>query len=200
MAFAHLDGAERRETFAIGKDGKLVWETDLKDINDADPAKAENALATSELLNALEDQLGLPKTPRPKFDRLPTPSQPPVSGGSPDCHGRGGRTRGETGCGRKVSSLFPMRGKPVKTDLTGAFSITVGLISSDIPIKIEAPGLATRTFWASYRAEGEAQNPEGATEWVIEFAGRIDRPLRMRPGVVVTGRVVRGGKPIPAPQ
>ncbi len=82
LAFAQLEDARGRETFAMGKDGKLVWESDPNDFmgppDDNSPIgppddQAANAMATSELLNALEDQLGLPRTLRPKFLRMPKP-------------------------------------------------------------------------------------------------------------------------------
>ena len=79
----------------------------------------------------------------------------------------------------------------------GEFTFTIEDINTDLAIKVEATGLATRTFWADYRPESNAPRPEAAREWIIDPTGRIGKPLRMGPGVFVTGRVVQGGNPVP---
>ncbi len=200
LVSAHFDYAEGGTTFAMSKDGELVWETEQFMASDLD--KAGKTLAPGALLNALEDQFGLTKTPRPKsyppmnpsaFRRRPDLARIPLI-----VTGEVVGLDGKPIAGGKVSSRFSfMVEQPVKTDVTGSFSFAVSLTGSQTPIKIEAAGLATRTFWADYRADGEAQEPESAAEWTIEPSGRFSKPLRMGPGVVVTGRVVRGGKPVP---
>ena len=61
-------------TFSIGKDGEMVQE--FEDGSDREPEseKSVNMFATNALIASLEDQLGLPRTPRPKLSpRTPSP-------------------------------------------------------------------------------------------------------------------------------
>jgi RNA polymerase sigma factor (sigma-70 family) len=208
LAVAHKEDVLGSEVLANGKEGELVWEAWDDSEERPDPVQAGNALDPSSLLNALEDKLGLPRTPRPGASpRLPhvrarpprepeDPIPPPPLDVPLFVMGNVVGLEGNPVAGAKISSRFPMAEEHVKTDLTGAFSFMVDSLVSEVPIKIEAPGLATRTFWAYYPAEDEDQRRQPVTEWIIDPTGRISKPLLMGPGVVVTGQVVRGEKPM----
>ncbi len=95
--------------------------------------------------------------------------------------------------------LNQVREKEVKTLSDGAFSFTIDEAHSDVGIKVEAAGLACKAFWKYFRRPGAEQAMIGGqTPPFVELDGAIKEPLRMGVGVVVTGRVVQGGKPVEA--
>jgi peroxiredoxin len=203
LVFSLTEGIQV-STLSVDLRGELVHES----LEEPIPLKKDkDDFSTDVLLAALEDQLGLrKKTPRPKIERPPIPDdgpEEPLFVHSPlIVMGKVIGPEGKPVVGAKVSSSFCfsklMVEQQVNTDLTGGFSIIVDVMISEIPIKIEAPGLATRTFTAEYPTEGETPKPDDATEWIIDQTGRINKPLRMGSGVIVSGRVVRGGKSVPA--
>ena len=103
---------------------------------------------------------------------------------------------GKPVAGATVSPSPKIPEKEVKTDPMGTFSFKIDDLRAGLNLKVDALGLATRTFWIYRVAEGKSRVPFRETNWSIEPSGLIGRPLRMGPGAVVTGRLVRGGKPV----
>ena len=94
-----------------------------------------------------------------------------------------GRVVGPDGRGVAGATLSPqlvvVREKGLKTDAEGGFAFEVEEIFIDhFFLRVEAPGLASKMFQ-------------------IDDTGDVRDPLKLGSGVVVTGRVIRDGRPVP---
>ncbi len=112
-----------------------------------------------------------------------------------------GRVVGPDGAGVAGAVVSPIlnqvREKQIKTLPGGAFSFTIDEAHADLGIKVEAAGLASKTFWKLFRRQGtDHATMVGQIPSFVEPDGAINEPLRMGVGAVVTGRVVKGGKPV----
>ncbi len=134
------------ETFLIGKGGELVQGFGGGLAEEADSQKAANESATAALLTALEDQLGLPRTPRPKqpprprspFAEDPFDNPPPQPDGPVVVTGKVIGLDGKPVAGATVSPRPRSPEKAVKTDPTGAFSIPIDDLRAGLRLKVEA--------------------------------------------------------------
>ena len=205
LAFALIEGEERVESFRrVGEPRYLVMRSSDALAGEADEEKQRVDFAAAEVDRALREQLGLSHPPypddldldiKPFEDYLWKPTVPK----------EGlmirGRVVGPDGVGvaRAVVSpiLNQVREKQIKTLPDGAFSFTIDEAHSDLGIKVEAAGLASKTFWKLFRRQGsDPAAMAGQTPSFVEPEGAINEPLRMGVGTVVTGRVVRGSKPV----
>jgi RNA polymerase sigma factor (sigma-70 family) len=160
------------------------------------------------LESALEELFGLPpaahnanrsgtaskgtkKSPPPN-ERPETPRPHVLKGSVVDLDGR--PIEGAT-----VSSADERQAKnAVKTGPNGDFALRVedktDSALSVVGLKAEAPGMATRIFLADFWRD--ALFPEERQEdLIIDETGVLSNPLSLGPGVTVTGRVVKDGKP-----
>ena len=177
-------------TLAIGENGELVGNFAETEIGDDDQRDRTNEMALLE--RVVEDGLGLPRS-QPS-DLKPAVAEPPkdpsvLKGKVVDLDGR-------PIAGAKVSGL-PTRGTSddaVTTDLAGDFTCNVQQNTSGYQLTVEAAGFASRSFFfmsrASYPFRGGRKQRN-----LIDSSGLIPDPLKLGPGVVVLGRVVRNGKP-----
>ncbi len=204
LASALVENVQEVRTFAIGKDGEMVQEFEDGFGREPESENVRNTFAIETLAASLEDQLGLPRTPRPKHPPRPSSPfdlEPPSTAPRPPAGPVvvTGKVIGPDGRPVAGAMVTPSRNKPekeVKTDLTGAFSFMIDDLRAGLSLKLEAPGLATRTFMIYRVREGKSHVPFDGTMWSIEPSGLIGRPLLMGQGAVVIGRVVRDGKPV----
>ena len=132
---------------------------------------------TDALEGALEDQFGLPrkKPAAQAFARM----EPPPTKGATKVTGKVVGPDGRPVAGAKVQAQMVKvhEREDIKTGPDGTFAFTAEGFFREFSVKVEAPGLASKMF-------------------VTDSDGQIREPLRLGTGVVVTGRLVRDGKPV----
>ncbi len=173
---------------------------------EADEEKQRIDFAAAEVDRALREQLGLSQPPDPDDLDLDLDIKPFEDYfWKPSVPKEGlvirGRVIGPDGAGVAGAVVSPIlnqvREKQIKTLAGGAFSFTIDEAHADLGIKVEAAGLASKTFWKFFRRQGSDQATMGGQlPSFVEPNGAINEPLRMGVGTMVTGRVVRGGKPV----
>ncbi len=180
-------------TFAIDKRGDLDrgYDTNLAGDEDANG----RALRVRSLEIALEDQLGLPRSAAAKQQR---PALPPeekmaelsvLKGTVVDLEGR------PIPGANVTEGVYLPPGKAVKTGPNGEFVYPAEKETGMFDVRIEATGYATRLF--KFRVRKNAQDQQVSRgHALIEPTGVITDALIMGPGVAVTGRVMRNGKPV----
>jgi len=187
LAAVVVEGHTGTSTFAIGKVGELVRDFVQDEFAGSEPD--QNAIDC--LVGALQNTLGLPKSGSANHKAIAAaPEWPSVAKGKVvDLDGR-------PIARAKVSRFSDMkREHPVTTGPSGDFTYTIENDDRLFPIKVEAPGFASREFYLRLEAEGGALTAD-ADSLLIEPSGIIPKPLKMGPGVTVAGRVVRDGKPV----
>ncbi len=209
LVFALIEGDERVESFRLAPPddrnfppGFLVEKSSDALTGGAVDEKRLIEFAAGEINRALREQLGLAIEPEPD----PFEDVDPIGDffWKPTVPKEGlvirGKVVGPDGKGLSGALVSPIlnqvREKEVKTLPTGEFSFTIDEAHSDLGLKVEASGLATKAFWMSFHRKGKDQEPGGETASFVEADGLIRKPLEMGPGVAVTGRVVRDGRPV----
>ena len=102
---------------------------------------------------------------------------------------------------RLESPILNIREKTVTTGPDGRFTITADEVPrNEFALRIDAPEMASKMFTIVAEPRPLTTAPLGPapTVYPMEPSGLIGRPLEMDRGSVVTGRVVREGKPVPA--
>jgi RNA polymerase sigma-70 factor (ECF subfamily) len=130
------------------------------------------------LEGVLEDQFGLPRS-RPPAKAGADPFEPPTPRGPVTVKGQVVGPDGKPVAGAKVEPVMVrLRERSVTTGPGGEFQFTVEQVTLAFTMKVFAPGLAAKMFR-------------------VEPTGKLDRPLQLGRGVVVTGRVLHRGKGAP---
>jgi RNA polymerase sigma factor (sigma-70 family) len=130
------------------------------------------------LESALEDQLGLPRS-RPVRTEATGSSGPPKEYRNVKVRGKVIGPDGKPVAGAKLSpQTVVVRQKGITTDPEGTFEFTAERILIDhFALRVEAAGLASKMF-------------------TLQPTGEVPTPLKMGVGALVTGRVLRDGKPV----
>jgi AhpC/TSA family len=193
------------QVFRIGQDGKLAHSTMDGRRGESD-GNLRTVFASNELVAALEDQLGLPRSPKREprdmfADPAPLAFKGPlvVSGSVIDRDGK-------PVVGAKVLlTNMKIREREVTTKPAGEFSFTVESIGWGTSLEIDAPGMPTKAFYLNFDAQNAYRHldPENARDdddsaysRKVDPGGRILKPLQLGRDPAVTGRVVRAGKPV----
>ncbi len=131
-----------------------------------------------DLEGALEDQLGLPRS-RPVQPVATGRDEPPSEFRNVGVKGKVVGPDGKPVVGAKLSPrTVVVREKGITTGPQGDFTFTAERILIDhFAMSVEAPGLASKVF-------------------TLPATGIVPSPLKMGVGVIVTGRVIRDGKPV----
>ncbi len=176
--------------FSFGKDGQLVRdfgeEKRVHDDHYDDDFQSEFGLAL--LVRSLEEQFGLPRSPLPKPKlRPPTPEQ--LKGNVVDRDGK-------PIAGARIFDSF--WNKPIKSGPTGEFVFSVEeRRQTVIHVNVEASGFATRCFILRIQDEDRIEDSRDQANSVsVDPSGAARQPLKMSPGVAVTGRVLQNGRPV----
>jgi RNA polymerase sigma factor (sigma-70 family) len=153
--------------------------------------QSQNEIQMSSLEAALENQFGLPSSikPAPNDSARTAPRKGPlvVSGTVIDHEGR-------PIAGAEIE-YDGVHKATVKSGPSGEFHFTLDRQNEFAFVTIAAKELASRRFFLDFWADEE--DPRRSTDSIsVELNGRIRQPLQMTPGVAVTGRVVRNGKPL----
>ena len=210
LVFALVKGEGKTESFRLAPlenrnvpPAYLVEHSSDASEGEADDEKRQIDFAAGEIDRALREQLGLPHAPDPDDFDLPIKPfegffwKPIVPKEGLVIRGKVVGADGKGVTGALVSPILnQVREKEVKTLPSGEFSFTIDEAHSDLGVRVEAPGLATKAFWMLFSRNGTEKEPEGKTGSFVEPDGRISKPLRTGLGAVVTGRVVRDGKPV----
>ena len=205
LAFALIEGEDRADSFRrVGEPLSLVMRSSDALAGEADEQKQRIDFAAAEIDRALREQLGLSHPPDPDdldLDIKPFEDyfwKPTVPKEGLLIRGKMVGSDGVGVAGAWVSPILnQVREKQIKTLSDGGFSFTIDEAHADLGIKVEAAGLASKTFWKLFRRQGTEQAPMvGRPPSFVEPDGAINEPLRMGVGAVVTGRVVKGGKPV----
>ena len=183
LAAAHLG-----TRFSIGKDGQLVRDSREKPSDDYD-YEFDLEFGFALLDRSLEDQLGLPRSP------LPTPKSRSLPG---QLKGKVVDLDGKPIAGANITAGSDATGKnPTKTGPNGEFVVSVKEPSVLVNLNVEASGFATRRFevWVEHEDRTEyLRRYENSVS--VDPSGVTRQPLKMSPGVAVTGRVLKNGKPV----
>jgi RNA polymerase sigma factor (sigma-70 family) len=209
LVFALMEAEERVESFRLAlpeernvPPGYLVEKSSDAFTGEADVEKRRIEFAAGEIDRALRQQLGLAHAPDPDPFDVVEPLEdffwkPTIPKDGLVIRGKVVGPDGKGLSGVLVSPILnQVREKEVKTLPSGEFSFTIDEAHSDLGVRVEAPGLATKAFWMSFQRKGKDQEQRGETGSFVEADGLIPKPLEMGPGAVVTGRVVRDGKPV----
>jgi thiol-disulfide isomerase/thioredoxin len=131
------------------------------------------------LEGALEDQFGQPRS-RPDMKVAAGRAEPPPEHRDVKVRGKVVGLDGKPVVGAKLSpQTVVVRQHNIATGPDGNFEFTAERILIDhFELKVEAPGLASSIF-------------------TIPATGEVGSPLKLGTGAVVTGRVIRDGKPVP---
>jgi thiol-disulfide isomerase/thioredoxin len=133
---------------------------------------------TDALEGALEDQFGLPRSkPAPtvasgRFEPPPTKGPTKITGKvvGPD-------SKPVAGALVQPQMVQVIEREDIKTDAEGHFAFTAKGFFREFSVKIDAPGLAPKMFQT-------------------DAEGQLRAPLKLGVGAVVSGRLVRDGKPV----
>jgi thiol-disulfide isomerase/thioredoxin len=127
---------------------------------------------------ALEDQFGLPRS-HPVQAQATGRSEPPKEYRNVKVKGKVVGPDGKPVAGAKLSpQSVVVRQKGITTSPEGDFEFTAErILISHFALRIEAPGLASKMF-------------------TLKATGVVPAPLKLGVGAVVTGRVLRDGKPV----
>jgi RNA polymerase sigma factor (sigma-70 family) len=174
-------------TFAVDKGGEISrHDISLGQISD-DNVYTEQMLGS--LVVAIEDRLGLPRSPLPKLPPVVETKEPTVF------KGKVVDLDGKPISGAMVTTKRDFVWKEaVRTGPGGEFNITEPEPTSFIDLKVDAPGLAARCFSLCVVGKGDPYQP--GRHLPIDPSGVLIEPLQLGPGVEVTGRVLQGGKPV----
>ncbi len=179
--------------------GSLVLHDDDYELCDLDDGHQDrqgaNFLSSAAFAWALEDRLGMPRSRATKSVDLRT--EPLTAKGPVVVSGTVVDLDGRPVSGAKLSPVGSgIREKSVTTSPDGQFKLTAEDIEYRFELEVEAEGQATRTFGidASLRSR-TANRPDD--DHIMIAPGPISPPLKLTPGVAVTGRVVQAGKTIP---
>ena len=184
---------DRASTFSIGKNGELVY--DFGEIS-MDNLKFDRDFEFSLVGRALEDALGLPRSPLPKPKTEPPPLEESneiavVQGLVVDLNGKPIQ-------GARVSDRFDIKGESaVTTTQSGDFTFRAAEPDQIFDLVVRAPGFASRRLPLAIRNDDKRPAPDDGFV-SVDNTGRIHEPLRLGAGVLVTGRVLRNGKPVAA--
>jgi RNA polymerase sigma factor (sigma-70 family) len=182
------------------QNGKLVFldgDDALRDFDDGHAdGEASNFLSSAAFAWVLEDQLGMPRSrarktyPDYRKEPLTAKGHVIVTGTVVDSEGRPIN-------GAKVSPIGTgIREHNVTTSRDGQFKLTAEDIEFQFKLEVAAEGRATRTF--DIDASWRSRPADAADDDHIFIApGPISAPLKLTPGVAVTGRLVQAEKPIP---
>ncbi len=183
LAAAHLG-----TRFSIGKDGQLVRDSREKPSDDYD-YEFDLEFGFALLDRSLEDQFGLPRSPLPKSKQRSLPGQ--LKGKLVDLDGK-------PIAGANITTDSDATGKnPIKTGPTGEFIFSVKDPSELVNLNVEASGFVTRRFMLWVQDEDRTEDVRGDENSVsVDPSGVARQPLKMSPGVAVTGRVLQNGKPV----
>ena len=178
------------KTFSVAKDGQV--QNNHRDLAQSSDVKVVIDAELASLMPALEDQLGLPRSPVP--DQKPAGPPPRSTERLTRFKGRVVDPDGKPIVGAKVTNeIDDFWQNPVQTGPNGEFLLNDDKPEGRVDIKIEAPGFATRVFKMRIGDDGEREPSDYSS---IDTAGAIRRPLAMGRGVEVTGRVSHAGKPV----
>jgi RNA polymerase sigma-70 factor (ECF subfamily) len=183
---------DRASTFSIGKTGELVY--DFGEIS-PDNLKFERGFEFSLVARALEDVLGLPRSPLPKSkpDRfLQALSAKKLS----EFKGKLIDLEGRPIAGAKLATYLEGKGNAIfTTDPAGEFVFRISQPATVFSFAVEALGFASRHFKFAVTADGDEDVPSHGFI-SVDSGGRISEPLRLGPGVDVMGRVTKNGMPV----
>ncbi len=192
LAFACGPSSNDGYNFAVAKDGSFVFSDQFG--GHEDELKTESQLGS--LTAAVEDLFGLPTSPLPKPARADRPADEKwrrvVFKGKVVDHD------GKPVVGAKVANLNDIKwNNAVRTGPSGEFALDMAISWHFVSIKVEAAGFATEGFGLDLRTDPKDE-PRTETDLRVEPSGLIREPLVLDPGVEVTGRVLKEGKPVAA--
>ncbi len=191
------------KSYRVTKAGELVVEEQDEPRVGRDDAKYLDRSGIAALERTIEELLGFPHA-----DRAENSSRAGIGGTNPENEAKAridreqivlrGVVLGPDGRpieGVKVTHIDAsgQRVEEAKTGAKGVFSLKVGLKKWGYyyTLKVEASGLATQLFQLVPEQAADSTSVVGVDE-----KGALSRPLILAPGVTVTGRLVRNGKPV----
>jgi RNA polymerase sigma factor (sigma-70 family) len=190
LVFATGFSRDDGHLFFLSKDGKLVFSDEFS----PSESNLETEWRVGTLAIALEDQFGLPRSPLPKPARANHP--PDENKRRVVFKGKVVDHDGKPVVGAKVASLNDIKWKnAVRTGPSGEFALDTAISWHFVSIKVEAAGFATDAFGLDLRTDPKDE-PRSETDLRVEPSGLIREPLGLDPGVEVTGRVLKDGKPV----
>ncbi len=178
LVFARAAGIGGSSEYSVGKDSRITNDSDLS-------LEAE-----------LEDLFGLPRS---RVDEAKPAAEPPTSlpraeNGLTVFKGKVVDLDGKAVVGAKIAHGIRVRRKSlVESAANGEFILTSQEPTDSIHVFVEASGFVLREF---VLLVGEEDKTYGEVYSTIDPSGVIRRPLRLGPGVEVTGRVLKDGKPV----
>jgi RNA polymerase sigma factor (sigma-70 family) len=204
LAFALKVEPDGVKTFWNDQNGVVIENASVSKDEGAAQEKVRTDLVTDEIASAIQVQLGLRRMRTPKSQDLsfPPTTEPwwetPLPKGPLVVSGKVVGLDGKPLDGARVSPIqFVIREMEVKTAPTGAFAFTVDEVPADVSLKIEAQGVAARIFSISHKSQNGFPDRAGTGDFFIESNRVTLMPFKMGPGALVSGRVVRDGKPLP---
>ena len=173
--------------FTIDKMGALVREP-----ADEEPEEDDiqgTAVPRAVVQRAVEDQLGLPRSPtQAEWTVLGPKGEVVVKGKVVDPEGRAVP-------GADVQYYDANGRKELKTGPSGDFRFKLDDARIFASLSVAAPGLASREFHLAFERSGK-KSRWARGHVLIERTGLIPEPLQMTRGAAVIGRVVRDGEPL----
>ena len=177
----NLESPDFRTSFTVAKDGQPTRDfTHWWDLYEG-------------LVGTLEEQFGMPSSPATN-PAIELPESQTQLNAPLVVTGQAVNLEGRPIAGAKLSpTCYLFREKEVITGPTGEFRLTIEELDPNLLVKVEAPGLAAKVF--AIPRESSFPDADELDRLRIGPTGRISQPLKMSPGVAVTGRVLREGKP-----